>query len=143
MKRAPNARRESRHSVDVNARLTVGGKRVAVRTRDISRSGICLISETEVPRDQEVGISLVLSLGTEATSEPLDLPGLTAWCTAMFGKFQIGIRFVSLDRDHRRYLDLFMRFIEGEVGPSAKDGDSGEVRTSSPVPEDKDDPFRP
>lgn len=143
MKPAPNARKESRHSVDVSARLTVAGKKVAVRTRDISRSGICLISETDVPRDQEVAISLVLSLGTDATSEPLDLPGLTAWCTPMFGKFQIGIRFVSLDGDHRRYLDLFMRFLEGEVGPSAKEGDSGEIRAAAAVPDDKDDPFRP
>jgi PilZ domain len=141
--KALNSRRESRHSVAVNARLTVAGQIVVVRTRDISRSGICLISDSEIPREKEVGISLVLSLGKEATSEPLALTGMTAWCTPMFGKYQVGVRFVALNGDRRRYLDLFMRFIEGEVGPSASDGDSGEIHTSKSPLEDKDDPFRP
>ena len=143
MSKAQNARRESRQTVSVNARLTVDGQIVVVRTRDISRSGICLISDTEIPREKHVAISLVLSLGQEASSEPLDLAGATAWCTPMFGKYQVGIRFVALDGDRQRYLDLFMRFIEGEVGPSAAEGDSGEIRTSKAPPEDKDDPFRP
>jgi hypothetical protein len=115
---------------------------VAVRTRDISRSGVCLISDSELPRDVELAVALVLSLGKEASSEPLHLMGRTAWSTRMFGRYQSGVMFVELDADRRRYLDLFMRFFEGEVGPAASDGDSD--RISAPgIVEDKDDPFRP
>jgi hypothetical protein len=136
------ARKESRRAVDVSASLTIGGRVVVVRTRDISRSGVCLISDSELPRDVELAVALVLSLGKEASSEPLHLSGRTAWSTRMFGRYQSGVMFVELDADRRRYLDLFMRFFEGEVGPAASDGDSDRISASGIV-EDKDDPFRP
>jgi hypothetical protein len=137
-----HARKEGRRAVDVSASLTIGGRVVVVRTRDISRSGVCLISDSELPRDVELAVALVLSLGKEASSEPLHLIGRTAWSTRMFGRYQSGVMFVELDADRRRYLDLFMRFFEGEVGPAASDGDSDRISASGIV-EDKDDPFRP
>lgn len=143
MSRSPDSRREQRQSVDVNATVTVDGRAIVARTRDISRSGICLVSDSEVPRESEVGISLVLSLGKGATSEPLRLQGRPAWCTPLFGKYQIGITFVALDSERRRYLDLFMKFVEGEVGPGAAPDDSNSGHESEPIEEDKDDPFRP
>jgi len=139
----PRARKEPRRPVEVTAFLTVDGRLVSVRTRDISRSGICLISDSELPRDLDLGVALVLSLGKEATSEPLHLTGKTAWSTPMFGKYQSGVMFVDLDADRRRYLDLFIRFVEGEVGPGASEGDSDRLSPAGVAPEDLDDPFRP
>jgi hypothetical protein len=138
-----HTRKEGRRPVEVTAFLTVEGRLVSVRTRDISRSGICLISDSELPRDLELGVALVLSLGQEATSEPLHLTGKTAWSTPMFGKYQNGVMFVDLDADRRRYLDLFIRFVEGEVGPAASEGDSDRLSPAGVALEDLDDPFRP
>jgi PilZ domain len=137
-----DSRREQRRSVDISATVSVDGKVVPARTRDISRSGICLIRDTEIPRDTELKIELVLSLGNDTMSEPLLVTGRVIWCTPMFGKFQIGVMFVHVDIERRRFLDLFMRFIDGEVNPVGYQPAS-EPSERQPPPEDKDDPFRP
>ena len=137
-----DSRREQRRSVDVSATISVDGRNVAARTRDISRSGICLITETEIPRDTELKIELVLSLGSDAMSDPLLVTGRSIWCTPMFGKFQIGAMFVQVDADRRRFLDLFMRFIDGDVHPVGHEPAS-DVPERRERLEDKDDPFRP
>jgi hypothetical protein len=115
---------------------------VPARTRDISRSGICLISETEIPCDTELKIQLVLSLGGDTMSEPLLVTGRTIWCTAIFGKYQVGAMFVQIDRERRRFLDLFMRFVDGEINPLGHEPASESRDRPLPI-EDKDDPFRP
>jgi len=138
---ARDSRGERRRAVEINATVSVDGRSVAVKTRDISRSGICLVSGAEIKRDSELTISLVLSLGKDAVSEPLAVTGNAVWCTALFGKYQIGVKFIRLDAERRRFLDLFMRFIDGEVSPAGHDMDT-EEREAEPL-EDKDDPFRP
>jgi hypothetical protein len=137
----PDARREKRKAIDVNATVSVDGRVVAARTRDMSRSGLCLISETEIPRNTDLAIRLVLSLGEHSMSEPLLVSGRSAWCTALFGKYQVGVMFVNVDADQGRFLDLFMRFIDGEVRPAGYD--PGPDPAPPERPEDKDDPFRP
>ena len=137
-----DSRREERRPVDINATISIDDRVVPARTRDISRSGICLISETEIPRDTELKIQLVLSLGKDTMSEPLFVTGRTIWCTAMFGKYQIGAMFVQIDRDRGRFLDLFMRFVDGEIHPTGHEPASDNRDRPRPV-EDKDDPFRP
>jgi hypothetical protein len=137
-----DSRREERRSVDVKATISVDGRNVAARTRDISRSGICLVTETEIPRDTELKIDLVLSLGTDTMSEPLSVTGRSIWCTPMFGKYQIGAMFVRVDSEQRRFLDLFMRFIDGDVNPVGHEPVS-DLPERKERPEDKDDPFRP
>ena len=135
-----DSRREQRRAVDINATVSIDGRMVVVRTRDMSRSGICLISDTEIPRDSELEIKLVLSLGADTMSEPLRVQGRAIWCAALFGKFQIGVMFVRLDAERRRFLDLFMRFIDGDVSPAGHQPAAAEMPEP---PEDKDDPFRP
>ena len=142
MKRRTDARREPRRPVDVTATVSIDGTLVPVRTRDVSRSGICLISDTEIPRDTHLMLKLVLSLGTGTVSEPLMVAGRTIWCTAIAGKFQVGAMFVEIDAHRRRFLDLFMRFMDGELNPVGHEPASGTFERSDPV-DDKDDPFRP
>ena len=137
-----DSRREIRRSVDISATISVDGKVVAARTRDISRSGICLVSDTEIPSHTELKIELVLSLGADKMSEPLLVTGRTIWCTAMFGKYQVGAIFVQVDKERRRFLDLFMRFMDGEISPEGHEPASDPTERPEP-PEDKDDPFRP
>jgi hypothetical protein len=137
----PDARREQRKAIDVHATVSVGGRVVAARTRDMSRLGLCLVSDTEIPRNTELEIRLVLSLGDHSMSEPLLVGGRAAWCTALFGKYQVGVSFVGVDAEQHRFLDLFMRFIDGEVRPAGYD--PGPDPAPPERPEDKDDPFRP
>lgn len=142
MKSRREARREPRRTVDINATISVDGRVVAARTRDISRSGICLVSDTEIPRDTELKIQLVLSLGSDSMSEPLLVTGRSIWCTALFGKYQVGGLFVDIDSDRRRFLDLFMRFVDGDVNPVGHEPAASSADRLPPT-EDKDDPFRP
>jgi len=136
----PDARREKRKTIDVNATIFVEGRVVAARTRDMSRLGLCLITDAEIPRNTDLEIRLVLSLGEHRMSEPLMLSGRAAWCTALFGKYQIGVMFVNMDAEQYRFLDLFMRFLDGEVRPAGYD--PGPDPAPPERPEDKDDPFR-
>ena len=142
MRKRKDSRREQRRSVDISAAVSIEGRAVAARARDISRSGICLISETEIARDTEVAIELVLSLGADAVSEPLLVTGRSIWCTAMFGKFQIGVVFIDVNAERHRFLDLFMRFLDGELNPVGHEPPSIPPEPIE-IPEDKDDPFRP
>jgi hypothetical protein len=137
-----DSRREQRRSVEVSATVSIGGLGVAARTRDISRSGICLVTETEIPRDTELMIELVLSLGADAFSEPLLVAGRSIWCTPMFGKYQIGVVFIDVNTERHRFLDLFMRFLDGELNPVGHEPPSTQIEPTE-IPEDKDDPFRP
>lgn len=137
-----DSRREQRRPVDVNATASINGRNLVVRTRDISRSGVCLLSESEIARETELEIQLVLSLANNSVSEPLRVGGRVVWCASLFGKYQVGVMFVRLDAEQNRFLDLFMRFVDGEVNPAGLDSGPEEVERSEP-PEDKDDPFRP
>jgi len=137
-----DSRREQRRAVDVNATIAINGRNVVVRTRDISRSGVCLISNTEIARETELDIRLVLSLGSDSMSEPLLVAGRSVWCTSLFGKYQVGVMFVAVTAEQARFLDLFMRFIDGDVNPAGHDLGVDDPERPEPA-EDKDDPFRP
>lgn len=161
MKRPQESRREKRLAVDIEAKVSIvpakddapsapegaNPQQIAVRTRDISRSGICLISRVPIPRDTLLDVQLVLAFGPNARSEPLAVLGRTTWCTALFGQFQLGVMFVGMDAQRRHYLELFLRFLDGELGGGNYDDDDAGARRDSldpdnPRGEDKDDPFR-
>ncbi len=97
--------------------MSVADAKFAARTRDMSRAGLCLIGEQPIPRDTEISLELVLTFGEAGTSEPLKMIGRVAWCTAMFGAYQIGVKFVKLDDDRARYLDMFLGFLDGTLAP--------------------------
>ena len=111
--------------------------RFEARTRDMSRAGVCLVAVQPIRRDTEIGLELVLTFGDTGTSEPLTVLGRVAWCTALFGSYQIGVKFVKVDDDRARYLNMFVGFLDGTLAP---DGDtfSGEEETRAADP---DDPF--
>jgi len=136
----PDARREQRKAIDVKALVEVDGRAVAVRTRDISRSGVCLVSDTQIATNTQLDIQLVLSFGSQQMSEPLWVAGSAVWCTLLFGRYQVGVMFIDLDDEQARFLELFMRFIDGDVRPAGYDPGPD---PKPERPEDKDDPFRP
>lgn len=132
-------REHPRFSVDVQATLTVGDKQQRARTRDISRAGICLVTLEGIPRDTEIAIELVLTFGGDGTSEPLHVRGEVVWCTALFGAYQIGVKFLLVDEEQARYLNMFIGFLDGSLS-------TGELDLTDDEPAeragDPDDPFR-
>ena len=136
-KNYPARREHPRFNVDIQVAVSVADEKFAARTRDMSRAGLCLIGEQPIPADTEISLELVLTFGEAGTSEPLKMIGRVAWCTAMFGAYQIGVKFVKLDDDRARYLDMFLGFLDGTLAP---DGGtfSGEEEA---LAADPDDPF--
>ena len=139
-------RQHPRFSVDIQVSVSVTDHELSARTRDISRAGLCLVTMEPITRDTEIGLELVLTFGEGRTSEPLRVNGSVVWCTAMFGAYQIGIKFVRVDEDQQRYLNMFIGFLDGSLSAgdaaplSGEDADDEEGEpTGRHV--DPDDPF--
>ena len=129
-------REHPRYNVDIQVTVIVGDSKLAARTRDMSRAGLCLIADQPIEGDSEISVDLVLTFGDAGATEPLKLFGRVAWCTALFGSYQIGVKFVKLDSDRARYLDMFVGFLDGTLAPG--DAFSGEEEA---LAADPDDPF--
>jgi PilZ domain len=143
-------RRHPRVTVDVEAHVhTSDRRRLSARTRDLSRSGICLVTSEPLAVREQLRVELVLLLGPTTSSEPLTLRARVVWCTAIAGSFQIGAMFDSPSAKEAAFLDMFMRYLDGSILPAGAEMsafDDGEDLIEEderpPSPEDKDDPFR-
>jgi hypothetical protein len=120
-----------RFHVDIQVSVTSDDAIVQAHTRDISRSGLCLISDAELAREKQIAIELVLS-------EPLHIGGKVVWCTKLFGQYQIGVMFVNFDEEQARNLHMFIGFLDGSIN-SGELFDGDEETTDKPS--DPDDPF--
>jgi PilZ domain-containing protein len=142
-----DTRRHPRFNVDVEAQVqTAVGQRLAARTRDLSRSGICLITPTGLKPGQPLSVELVLAFGDNAFSEPLHLDAHVVWSTAISGQYQVGAMFDGLTDEHNEFLDMFLHFLDGTlapqgVAPSTAAEENWDDEPSIP-PDVKDDPFR-
>jgi hypothetical protein len=151
-KASENLRRYPRFHVDVQANVsTADGRKVIARTRDLSRSGICLVMSEDLGSGVTLGIELVLLLGPSSTSEPLRLRARVVWCTAIAGAYQVGAMFDNLSAKEASFLDMFLRYLDGSILPAGaemeamEDGEesaAGEEDDGTPSPDIKDDPFR-
>jgi c-di-GMP-binding flagellar brake protein YcgR len=131
-------RQHPRFSVDIQVSVSLDSAQVAARTRDISRSGLCLVSLQGIPRETEIAIELVLTFGEGGLSEPLRVIGKVAWCTGMFGAYQMGVMFVRMDGEQSRNLHMFIGFLDGSLNAGELFG--GDEETTD-RPTDPDDPF--
>jgi hypothetical protein len=112
-------RRYPRVTVDVQANVqTVDGRKLIARTRDLSRSGICLITSAAIAPPEKLRIELVLLLGSASSSEPLPLRARVVWCTPIAGAFQIGAMFDTPTAKESAFLDMFMRYLDGSILPA-------------------------
>jgi len=147
-------RRYPRVHVDVQGNVhTVDGRKLIARTRDLSRSGICIITTDALAPGEKLRIELVLLLGSGSSSEPLPLRARVVWCTAIGGAYQIGAVFDGLTTKESAFLDMFLRYLDGSILPAGAemeivdDDEAGETSSSNPdvtpPPDVKDDPFKP
>ena len=133
------ARQFPRFSVDLQVGVSVGAKQLSARTRDISRSGLCLIPQHAIPLDTAIQVELVLAFAAGGISEPLAITGRVVWCTALFRAFQIGVRFVGVEPERERHLEMFIGLLDGTLakGPPLDDDEDTDR------PSDPDDPSPP
>lgn len=134
--RYPKRRQHPRVSVDLQVAVAVADEKLAARTRDLSRAGLCLIASQAIAIDTEISLELVLTFGEAGSTEPLQMTGQVAWCTALFGSYQIGVKFVNMDSERERYLDMFVGFLDGTLAPGDLFSGDDEARAADP-----DDPF--
>jgi len=137
----PSRRQHQRYNVDVQVAVLVANERFEARTRDMSRAGLCLVATQPIPRETEVSLEVVLTFGDDGVSEPLRIGGRVAWCTALFGAYQIGVKFVKVDDERTKYLDMFVGFLDGTLAPGGMFGESEEIGHPTPRLADPDDPF--
>ncbi len=148
-----NLRLHPRFHVDVQANVRmVDGRKLIARTRDLSRTGICLVTTQALDSGERLGIELVLLLGPTSSSEPLPLRARVVWCTAIAGAFQIGAMFDGLSGKESSFLDMFLRYLDGSILPAGAEMEAveederslaGNAAQGANSPDDKDDPFRP
>jgi hypothetical protein len=131
-------RQHPRFPVDIQVGVSSDSQSVQAHTRDISRSGVCLVSTQGLAREKEISLELVLTFDQGGLSEPLNLRGRVVWCTAMFGRFQIGVKFLDVDHEQARNLDMFLGFLDGSLNSGELFGGDEE---STDKPSDPDDPF--
>jgi hypothetical protein len=149
---AEDLRRYPRVTVDVQANVqTVDGRKLIARTRDLSRSGICIVTTDALASGGKLRIELVLLLGSGSSSEPLALRARVVWCTPIAGAFQVGAMFDGLTSKESAFLDMFLRYLDGSILPAGAEmeivveedeASDEEARTKAPSPDGKDDPFK-
>jgi hypothetical protein len=103
---------------------------VAGRTANVSRGGLCatLAESISIGATLEVDVQLVFE--DERQSEPLRLPGLAVWCTAVDDGYQVGVRFQAIDSETAENLTMFLRYLGGA-------SDSPARRTKEVIPLDE------
>ncbi len=144
-------RRFPRVTVDVQANVqTVDGRKLIARTRDLSRSGICLVTTAALASGEKLRIELVLLLGSGSSSEPLALQARVVWCTAIAGAFQVGAAFDGLTGKESAFLEMFLRYLDGSILPAGaemevliEEEEEPPSESAAPSPDAKDDPFKP
>jgi hypothetical protein len=143
---ARESRRHRRFSVDVEAIVHREGGPVKVRTRDVSRSGICLVATTPFPIGEALTIELVLAFSENTFSEPLRIKSRIVWCTAIMRSYQVGVMFDEVAPQQEGFLDMFLHFLDGTLTPKGRAADGGadgaDDDEAPPSPDIKDDPFR-
>jgi hypothetical protein len=113
-----DARVHPRHSAEIDGKLRLGSLLLPVRTRNVSRGGLCFVIDRELPRGESVDLEIALLLDASTISESLRLRARIVWCTAIAkGQWQIGASFVAMTADSRRYLDVFVKYVQASAEP--------------------------
>lgn len=118
-----DARLHPRFAIELEVSLHAGDLSVDGRTRDLSRGGLCLRATGSLPIGTECLVRLALVFSENQFSEHLELPATVMWSTRLGAVHQIGVKFGALADDTRGYLDLFMKFLEGDDEEEDEDDD--------------------
>jgi hypothetical protein len=129
-------RQHPRYSVEIEARVVADGAEFLARTRDLSRSGMCFVTKEFMSIGLPVVIEAALKFSANAVSEALPLNARVMWCTALHDGYQVGVAFGRLPAQTAEYLDLFLKYLKGEI-----DVATGQPVMDEEAPEDDGDKF--
>lgn len=108
-----NAREHPRYATDAAVELrTEDGQRIAGRTRNVSRGGLSALLPVALAQGTRLTATLALVFDSDTFSEPLEVSARVVWSTAIGDEFQIGVAFVGLDDQQRRFLSMFIRYLD-------------------------------
>ncbi len=93
---------------------TVAGAEIEGRTQNVSRGGLCAMVTEPLPVGTDIEVSLVLVFDDDVQSEPLRLPARAVWSTEVDEGHQVGIMFRALDADRVGYLNIFLKYLDGQ-----------------------------
>ena len=106
-------RKEQRYAVGLDVVVESDGDKVAGRTHNLSRGGLCMVASTAIPVSTVCQLHVALIFAENQFSEHLTLPATVVWCTALGGgKQQIGFKFGPLEAKLKGYLDVFIKFLD-------------------------------
>jgi len=93
---------------------------IAGRTANVSRGGLCATLAEPISTGTTLEVDVQLVFEDERHSEPLRLPGLAVWCTAVDDGYQVGVRFQMIDSETTENLTMFLRYLGGGSDSAAK-----------------------
>ena len=116
-------RQHPRYAIEIAARVHCDERLFEVRTRDLSRSGLCFVAAEPICVGTPITVEAALKFSANAFSEALPLQARVMWCTPMHDGFQVGVAFGRLPQQTAEYLDLFLKYVKGEI----------DVQTGQPI----------
>lgn len=113
-------REHPRYAHEAAITLMMPGQEISGYTRNVSRGGLCatLSEKLAVGAEIQVAIQLVFEHGGQ--SEALRLPARIVWCTGIDDEYQVGVKFLALERAIADDLTMFLRYLDGESDDIAK-----------------------
>lgn len=107
----PENRRAKRFEIDVSAELKVGNRVMSARTKNLSETGVCLVTSGPLEEGAQLPVSLFLTVdGIEDVSTPsLDLSASVVWASpGNDGGHMAGCHFSDLDPERVKHLQSFL-----------------------------------
>ena len=129
-------RQHPRYVIEIEARVVADDAEFRARTRDLSRSGMCFVTREPMSVGIPVVIEAALKFSANAFSEALPLSARVMWCTSVREGYQVGVAFTRLQPQTAEYLELFLKYLKGEI-----DVQSGQPAMEEVVPDDDGDKF--
>lgn len=112
---AQEHRRAVRYPVDVSAELKMGKQVVAARTKNLSETGVCLVTAKPLPEGASFALNLFLTVDgiEDPDSPPLDIGVSIIWASPGNDNDHLaGCHFSDLDGPKLKILQDFL----GQVG---------------------------
>jgi len=108
-------RQHPRYALEATVKLTTPTRESTGRTANLSRGGLCAMMAEPYPVGERVDIDVALVFDNDSLSEPLSLKGRVVWCTKVEPSFQVGLAFTGLTPETVKYLDVFLKFLDGSA----------------------------
>jgi PilZ domain len=105
-------REHPRYAHEAAVTFTTSHGALSGRTANLSRGGLCATLSQPLAIGLHLAVDIQLVFEDAPRSEPLRLPGLVVWCTAVDDGHQIGVSFQGLEGEQAEDLTMFLRYLD-------------------------------